>query len=295
MPRKIKKPSYKGASPKRVRVQRQESLATDFLTFQVDRPHFSTEVQGFVDYFRLQVAAVSVTLAAGGVNVAKRTLISAETPWGQARMRGEYFGVPFRPYGKGPGRLDSGNMYNALKILDTNAASFAGSKNKNELNVDFGYDTTMDRGKSGGPYFLDQERGFLNPLSFDPDRTRARGIASFGPSGNPRRVRGAFALPAAAESIRKRMDSAFSSAWNEAKKQFESDGFSASGVGTYIDARDAFRSAPPKRGSVGRDPGLLAVVGGASNGGEMRARAQGGLSDTAFYTSLFGSAPRFKV
>jgi hypothetical protein len=248
-----RKVSYRGASVKPVKIQGQESLATDFLTFQVDRPQFSTEVEDFVTYFRTQVAVVSVALAASGVGVAKRTLLGAETPWGQARMRGEYFGTRFRPYGKGPGRFDTGNMYNALKILDTNAAVYAGSKKKG-LNVDFGYDKSMDRSlRWGGPYFEAQERGFLNPWSFKADETSASGIATFGPARSPRRVAGAQALPAAAESIAKRIDSAFSNAWEEAKKRFESDGFASGNVGRYIDARDAFRANPPKRGSVGRD------------------------------------------
>ena len=285
-----KKVSYKGASYKKVKVQRHEGLATDFLTLQVDRPHFSTEVEGFEKYFRAQVAAVSLALAASGVMVAKRTLLGAETPWGQARMRGEYFGVRFRPYGKGPGRFDTGNMYNALKILDTNAGTFTGSKAKNQLNVDFGYDKAMDRGKYGGPYFEDQERGFVNPWSFLREETRRNGIATFGRPGG-KRVAGAKALPAAAESIRKRIDSAFSSAWNEARKIFEANGFAAGNVGTYIDAREAYRSNPPKSGSVGSSNiprGRIVLV-------DNNPLSQGGpLSDAQFnkmiqtYNAFFG-------
>lgn len=290
-----KKVSYRGAAPKPVRIKGQETLATDFLTFQVDRPQFSTEVEGFVEYFRTQVAAVSVALAASGVSVAKRTLLGAETPWGQARMRGEYFGTRFRPYGKGPGRFDTGNMYNALKILDTNAGVFAGSKSRS-LNVDFGYDKSMDRSpKWGGPYFLDQERGFTNPWSFKPDETRASGIATFGPARNPRFVRGAQALPAAAESIAKRIDSAFSNAWEEAKKVFENDGFSGAKVGRYLDARDAFRANPPRRGSVGREQSTLLLPDDGTNYvGILRNLARGSASDLDFRNS-FSNSPRFKI
>lgn len=247
-----KKIAYKGATPRKIKYQRQEKLADDFLVYQVDRPHFHTEVEGFADYFLTQIAAVSVSLAAGAVTAAKRKLIESETPWGQARMRGEYFGVTFRPYGKGPGRYDTGNMFNALKVLDTNAGAFVGAKKRN-FYVEYGYDRKMDRGRSGGPYFQDQERGFLNPFSFDPDQTRVDGVARFGLARKPRRVKGARALDAGAESIRRRIDSAFSAAWNEARKRFESDGFAASGVGTYINARDAYRANPPKRFSGGRD------------------------------------------
>lgn len=247
-----KKIAYKGATPRKIKYQRQEKLAEDFLVYQVDRPQFHSEVEGFADYFLAQVANVSVGLAAGAVTAAKRKLIEAETPWGQARMRGEYFGVPFRPYGKGPGRYDTGNMFNALKVLDTNAGAFAGSK-KRDFYVEYGYDRSMDRGKNGGPYFEDQERGFLNPFSFDPDQTRADGVARFGLARRPRRVRGARALDAGAESIRRRIDSGLSAAWNEAKSRFEANGFAASGVGTYINARDAYRANPPKKFSPGTD------------------------------------------
>jgi hypothetical protein len=246
--------SYSGAKPKRVKLQGQETLGIDFLTYQIDRPHFSTEIDNFKEYFEAAVTAVGVSLAASGVSVAKRTLLAAETPWGQGRMRGEYFGVRFRPYGKGPGRFDTGNMYNALKVLD-GPTSFRFPKSRHQIQVEFGYDKSMDRSpKWGGPYFEAQERGFLNPFSFRPDETRASGIATFGRSRSPRRVGGARAMEAASASIRNRIDSALSAAWNEARLAFESDGFSAAGVGKYVDARDAFRSNPPRKPSFGKDP-----------------------------------------
>jgi hypothetical protein len=248
MPRR--KVSYKGARPRKIKYQRQEKLADDFLVYQIDRPGYSNEVQAFSDYFFLELARASVNLARVGVGVAKRALIGAETPWGQARMRGEYFGVTFRPYGKGPGRYDTGNMFNALKLIDTNAGAFVGAKKKN-LFVEFGYDTKMDRGKSGRPYFLDQETGFLNPFSFDPDETRAAGEARFGRARKPRRVKGARALEAGMERIGQRADEYYSRAWENAKKRFESDGFAAAGVGTFVDAKNAFR--PPRKFSPGRD------------------------------------------
>lgn len=254
-----KKVSYKGASPRKIKYQSQEKLADDFLVYQVDRPQFYNEVEGFTEYFLAQVANVTVNLAAGAVTVSKKKLLESETPWGQARIRGEYFGVQFRPYGKGPGRYDTGNMFNALKITDANASSFVGSKELN-MYVEYGYDTQMDRGRNGGPYFLAQERGFLNPFSFDPDQTRLDGVARFGIARKPRRVKGARALEAGAESIKKRIDSGLSAAWNEAKKLFESDGFAVSGVGTYINARDAYRMNPPKTPSLGKNPGYLGLL-----------------------------------
>ena len=245
-----RKVAYKGARPRKIKYQRQEKLVDDFLVYQIDRPGFSNEVQGFSDYFLLELARASVNLARVGVGVAKRALIAAETPWGQARMRGEYFGVTFRPYGKGPGRYDTGNMFNALKLIDTNAGAFVGAKKRNFF-VEFGYDQKMDRGKGGGPYFLDQETGFLNPFSFDPDQTRADAVARFGPARRPRRVKGARALEAGMERIGQRADEYYSAAWERAKERFESDGFAASRVGTFVDAKNAFR--PPRKFTPGRD------------------------------------------
>jgi len=248
MPRR--KVNYRGARPRKIKYQNQETLATDFLVYQVDKPGFVSEVEAFSEYFLAEVARASVNLARAGVGVAKRALIGAETPWGQARMRGEYFGVPFRPYGKGPGRYDTGNMFSALKLLGTNAGAFAGSKKRNFF-VEFGYDKSMDRGKSGGPYFLDQEVGFLNPYSFDPDRTRRDGVARFQQAKKPRRVRGARALEAGMERIGDRANAYYSEAWNSAKKKFDSGGFSSGSVGTFIDAKDAYGRNRPKKPNLG--------------------------------------------
>lgn len=247
---KKRKVNYRGARPRKIKYQRQEKLAEDFLVYQVDRPGFTTEIQAFSEYFLNELNRASINLARAGVGVAKRALIGAETPWGQARMRGEYFGVSFRPYGKGPGRYDTGNMFNALKLLDTNAGAFAGSK-KRDFYVEFGYDTKMDRGKNGSPYFEDQERGFLNSFSFEPNQTRADGVARFGLARRPRRVRGARALEAGMERIGDRADAYYSNAWEVAKKKFESKGFSASSVGTFIDAKNAYKR--PARASLGQD------------------------------------------
>lgn len=249
-----RKISYKGARPYRVKYQNQETLAKDFLQFVVDRPQMALEVETFKAYFLEQVANVTVALTASGVTAARAALVGAETPWGQARTRGQYFGVSFKPYGKGPGRYDTGNMFEALKILETDA-SFG------QFRLSFGYDMSMDKSPSTGgerdtvgrPYFMAQERGFISRRAFNPDRTRASGRASFNEARRPKKVQGAFALPAGAESIRKRIDAAFSAAWNEAVRLFEADGFNSANVGTYIDARDAYRANPPRRFSGGRD------------------------------------------
>lgn len=256
-----RKIAYKGARPVKIKVQRQESLAEDFLQFVVDRPHVAIEVEAFRDYFLQQVANVTVRLTASGVNAARAALIEAKTEWGQARMRGSYYGVSFSAYGKGPGRYDTGNMFNALKVLETDA-SFG------QFRLSFGYDMSMDRSQPTGgerdtigrPYFMAQERGFLNTRAFNPSRTQATGRASFNPARRPKKVKGAFALPSGAESIRKRIDAAFSAAWNEAVRRLEADGFSASGVGTYVNARDAYRKNPPPKYSGGQDVGPRGTV-----------------------------------
>ena len=244
-----KKINYRATRPRKIKLQSQEKLADDFLVFQIDRPGFSTEIEAFIDYFLVELRVAQINLARAGVGVAKRALIGSVTPWGQARIRGEYYGIPFRPYGKGPGRYDTGNMFNALKLTNSRASSFVGSK-KSDSYVQWGYDTKMDRGKSGGPYFLDQERGFLNPRAFDPDRTLATGEAKFMTAKSPKRVKGARALEAGMERIGDRADEYYSRAWENAKKAFESNGFSDSGVGTFVDAKNAYK---PRRASTGRD------------------------------------------
>lgn len=267
-----RKIAYSGAKPFRIRLKSQESLAADFFRFVVDRPNVAFEIEAFRDYFLEQVANVTVRLTASGVTAARAALVGAETPWGQARMRGSYFGTSFSAYGKGPGRYDTGNMFNALKVLETDASY-------GQFRLAFGYDMSMnrspatggERADTGGAYFQIQERGFRSSTAFSPFRTEATGRASFDRARRPKKVKGAFALPAGAESIRKRIDSAFSAAWNEAVRRFEADGFSASGVGTYIDAREAYKKNPPPRYSGGVNPAASLSTGSPASPGFPRA------------------------
>jgi len=247
-----RKINYRATRPRKIKLQGQEKLADDFLVFQIDRPGFSAEIEGFVDYFLFQLRVAQINLARAGVGVAKRALIGAVTPWGQARIRGEYYGIPFRPYGKGPGRYDTGNMFSALRLLNSRASMFLGSK-RSDSYVEWGYKASMDRSlKWGGPYFLDQERGFLNPWTFDGQRTSATGEARFKRATSPRRVKGARALEAGMERIGDRADAYYEKAWDNAKKVFESNGFSASGVGTFVDAKNAYKKPPSF--SPGKNP-----------------------------------------
>lgn len=253
-----RKINYRATRPRPIQYQSQEKLGQDFLVFQIDRPAFSTEIEAFIGYFLIQLRVAQINLARAGVGVAKRALIGAVTPWGQARIRGEYYGVPFRPYGKGPGRYDTGNMFSALRLLNSRASQivYAGRPGKGTTKsdswVEWGYKTSMDRGHKGRPYFEAQERGFLNPFAFDPDRTWATGEAKFMVATSPRRVKGARALEAGMERIGDRADAYYEKAWDNAKKVFESNGFSASGVGTFVDAKNAYKK-PPKF-SPGRNP-----------------------------------------
>lgn len=247
---RVRKVAYKGARPRPVIFQSQETPGKDFMQFVVDRPQVAFEVEAFKEYFLEQVVNQVIGLTASGVTVARRALLGAETEWGQARMRGSYYGVPFRPYGKGPGRYDTGNMFDALKLLKDDSAY-------TQFKFSFGYDMSMDRSQPTGgeratigrPYFMAQERGFISRRAFSPSRTQATGRASFDEAKRPKKVKGAMALPAGAESIRKRIDSRFAFAWNRAVKIFEANGFNPANVGSYIDARDAYRRNPPPRAS----------------------------------------------
>lgn len=245
-----KKITYTATRPRPIQYQKQEKLGQDFLVFQIDRPAFSTEIEAFIGYFLFELRRAQINLARAGVGVAKRALIGAVTPWGQARIRGEYYGVPFRPYGKGPGRYNTGNMFSALRLLNSRASQivYGGrpgkGSTKSDSYVEWGYKASMDRGHKGSPYFEAQERGFLNPMAFDPDRTWATGEAKFMKATSPRRVKGARALLAGMERIASKADEYYSRAWENAKKAFESNGFAASGVGTFVDAKNAYKKPP---------------------------------------------------
>lgn len=237
----------------------------DFLEIFIDKPDvYVGGFEAFYDYFYALLIAVSENLAKGGVTTARRALLAAETPWGQARMSGEYYGTSFPAYGKGPGRYDTGNMYEALSWYGEGSNQAPQSFNPTAgFFFSFGYDKTKDRSprtrerpQGGGKYFERQERGFLNTSSFSPADTQANGRASFRSvyfarapqqtsagvnvelgGGRPKRTRGAFALPAAAQSIEQRFDAAMSAAWNQAKQDFIKSGGNASRIPNYLQAR----------------------------------------------------------
>jgi len=240
----------------------------DFLEIFIDKPDvYVGGFEAFYRYFYALLIAVSENLAKGGVTTARRALLAAETPWGQARMSGEYYGTSFPSYGKGPGRYDTGNMYEALSWYGEGGSDIPSGSNTFRPTAgfffSFGYDKTMDRSprtrerpSGGGKYFERQERGFLNTSSFSPADTQANGRASFRSvyfarssetssaginiqkvQGRAKRTRGAFALPTAAQGIEQRFDAAMSAAWNQAKKDFVKSGGNASGIPGYTQAR----------------------------------------------------------
>lgn len=228
--------SFSGARPAAIKFQGTETAGKNFLEFQIDRPSLSVEFEGFGKYLAASIFNTSLILAQMGVDAAREKLLDSDTPWGQARMRGEYFGVRFRPYGKGPGRYATGNMYRALRVLKTEAGGASGFGK-----ITFGYDPTMDRGSQGEAYFRRQELGFKNKWAFDANETARTGKAAFTEGVRIRSVRGAFALPAGAEFVAGKIDAAFARAWDDAKRLYENRGFAVDNIGTYVDATTAYR------------------------------------------------------
>ncbi len=187
---------------------------------------FVEKLKGFDDYFQSALYNVTENLAKSGVTVAQRTLRNAKTEWGKSRMAGNHFGVRFAPYGRSEGREDTGFMYDSLSY----SVDFAIS-GWNVWKGSFGWDDSV---VSQAPYIKDQENGFMSFMRFDPVATAKNGKARFR-EGRSKWIPGAQSLPAATESVRKRMASAYSAAWNEAVKVWESSGNSS--PGSYMQAR----------------------------------------------------------
>jgi len=197
-------------------------------------PEYITKLKGFDALFQAQLKNVAENLLKGAVGVARETLDKAETPvgWGQARMRGERFGVKFRPYGNSPGRNRSGFMINSLdwKIEDRPSG-------RNIFQGKLGWFPENTRGKDG--YIRIQEYGFWNTSRFDMIKTARTGIASFYNSNKRLWTPGAKALPAARKSLNNRAQAGFAAAWNEAVKQWSAAGFKTS-PGSYKAARNRY-------------------------------------------------------
>lgn len=227
-----------GASFASGKFQSSES-SNDFLNAVVDLPFYelSEALSALQEFLPAVIAVVSENLAKGGATAAKKQLLNAETPWGRARMAGEAYGIRFKSYGKGPGRYDTGRMYESIESRMEDF-KYSGAR------AVFGY-------KQGAPaYVYAQERGFLSSGTFDAKATKADGVARF-ESGKPKWRKGAFAIPAGMKRVQRLWGSAMSAAWNEAIKQWESAGYgNASSAGT-------FKQSQRKRPSFNRTEGSI--------------------------------------
>lgn len=201
-------------------------------------PNVIIKFQEFEQYFAREIRNVVQTLAKSGVTVARRTLREAKTEWGKSRMAGNHFGVRFAPYGRSEGREDTGLMYDSLSVFEPQEiGTFGGGGG--------GYDSF--RGAWGwsssavakAPYIEAQEFGFFSNSKFDPVATAASGRASFKEGdgyGDLKWVPGAQSLRAAEKSVSRRTQAAFSAAWNQAVKNWNSDNLKGN-PGTYKEAR----------------------------------------------------------
>lgn len=193
---------------------------------------FINKLKGFDQMFKAELEGVTENLLKGAVTRGRKTLDQAETTWGRARMRGERFGVRFKPYGNSAGRNRTGFMMSALdwKIerSTTTSSGFFGK---------VGWFPENTKGKD--QYIRKQEYGFPNFSRFDRARTAATGVASFYDASSPRHTKGAKALPAMRKSLKDRAPSGYQAAWNEAVKQWYSAGFKTS-PGSFKAARNRY-------------------------------------------------------
>ena len=192
-------------------------------------PSMQVRLGRFERFFQDALGVVTANLAAAGRNAARKRLRAAETPWGQARMSGEYFGVRFRPYGRSAGREDSGTMIDSLQSwVDIEPGARGVSRNKHEGYFGWPREDLQ-------PYFILQEEGFYSTGSFDPAATAASGTAKF-KSGPRKFISGARSRLAGEQAVAKIDQSFYQGAWNEAVKQWREHGFKKD-VGNYLDQR----------------------------------------------------------
>lgn len=206
-----------------------EFVAFGSVVQEISGPDTKVRFENLRDYFETQLQVVTQNLAQSGANIAKDALERAETPWGRARIAGQYGDVRFKPYGRSAGRNDTGFM------MDSLSAWQGGVSKGSRVNVE-GYFGWPPEVINSNPYILFQAQGFTSNTVFDPQRTRASGIAKF-KKGSGRNVPGAYPLSKAIPSIRNRAQSAYSAAWNEAVKLWKGDGFKGS-PGKWADVRE---------------------------------------------------------
>jgi hypothetical protein len=204
-------------------------------------PIFISQVEGFNEYFQVQLRNVVERLATSGVNVARRTIREAKTEWGKSRMAGNHYGVRFAPYGRSEGREDTGFMYDSL--------TSSVRKDGNTWRGVWGWPDSAIR-KAG--YIPLQEFGFYASGKFDPVATAASGKAKFQAvqGGRGKWIPGAYSMFASRDSIGKRIESAFSQAWNQARVDFKAAG-NSSDPGSYLENRAKEYSRRASRGIRG--------------------------------------------
>jgi hypothetical protein len=196
---------------------------------KIARPDYSTRFQNLNKYFQEQVHNVTENLAKSAVPIAQNAIRNAKTEWGKSRMAGNHYGVRFAPYGRSEGREETGFMHDSL--------SWSVEKSKSGKNMWEGrFGWTQDV-LNQAPYIQFQAQGFYSTGAFDPVATAASGRARF-KSGPEKFIEGALPLTPARKSIEKRIASAYSAAWNEAVRQWNSDGFKGN-PGSYINARNS--------------------------------------------------------
>lgn len=201
-------------------------------------PNVIIKFQEFEEYFAREIKNVVETLAKSGVTVARRTLRAAKTEWGKSRMAGNHFGVRFAPYGRSEGREDTGLMYDSLSVLET-VGVIVSNRRSGDYNSFEGRWGWSSSAVAKAPYIEAQEFGFFSNSKFDPVATAASGRASFKEGdgyGDLKYVPGAQSLRAAEKSVRRRTQAAFSAAWNQAVKNWNSDNLKGN-PGTYKEAR----------------------------------------------------------
>ena len=218
-------------------------------------PRLKNRLENFAQYFQAQVDNVLSRLSIVGRNASRKALQSATTPWGFARMDGNYGGVRFRPYGRSAGREDTGFMFESLIGGLEDAPSLFGTSRQvraTDKQAFFGWSRETI---SSNPYIAAQENGFYSNGAFDPAATERDGVARF-KAGARKYIEGADSLSFGAEKVAQVAESFFSGAWNEAVRQWNADGFSGS-VGSYLDNRVAplkfKQTALRRRRSRGRD------------------------------------------
>ena len=187
----------------------------------------SDKFSSLENYFQTQVQAVTQNLATSGVNITRKVIRESKTQWGASRIAGEHFGVRFAPYGRTDGREDTGFMYDSV------SSSVVSSRGRTVGT--YGWSPSVI---ASNPYILFQAFGFFSTTRFDPAATAATGRAKFSDGNPPKFIQGFGFGPrtGAGLSIEKRLQSAYSAAWNESVKQFNSGGFRGN-PGSYLQNR----------------------------------------------------------